>query len=120
VPIFWNRQGEPITIQEAAPLLADFSYVVVAQHWVRGWKVSTVWRGTDIGRLVGGPPALFETMTFPPDGEQAALHEDLDYRQWRHPTEQAALAGHDKILAMVRDELGATAEEVTTAPEHLG
>ena len=118
IQIFYDRKGKPITLQEAEPLLADFSYVVVAQHWVRGWMVSTVWNGTDIGRFTGGPSTLFETMTFPPGSEEAALHEDLDHRQWRYPTEEAALAGHDQILAMVCDELGASAAEITTAPEH--
>lgn len=112
--IFYDRKGEPISTEEADRLLADRSYVIVARHWVRGWMVSTVWNGTDIGRFTGGPSTLFETMTFPPGAEEAGLHEDLDYGQWRYPTEEAALAGHDQILAHVRDELGADASEVTT------
>lgn len=104
---FFDRKGKPITVQEADRLLGDVSYIVVAQHTVRGWRVSTVWLGADVGRALGEAPRLFETMTFPPSPEEAALHEDLDHRQWRYPTEETALAGHDQVLAHVRDELGA-------------
>jgi hypothetical protein len=117
VQIFWDRKGEPITTEQADQLLRDFSYVVVAQHWVRGWKVSTIWNGCDVGRYMDMRSSLFETMIFPPDAEQGALHEELDHWCRRYATEEAALAGHDQALAMVRDVLGASAAEVSATPE---
>lgn len=116
--VFYDRQGSPITVAEADRLLSDFSYVTVARHWVRGWMVSTVWNGCDVGRYLEQASSLFETMIFAPDAGQAGLHGELDHWCMRYPAEAAALAGHDQALAMVRDELGASADEImTTAPD---
>jgi hypothetical protein len=52
-----------------------------------------VWIGIDY-RMRPGPPLIFETMIF---------GGPLDQTQWRWPSEEAALAGHDQAVALVRD-----------------
>lgn len=56
-------------------------------------SVSTVFLASD-HQWGDGPPLLFETMVF---GGQ------WDQSQWRWPTREAALAGHDRIVAGVRN-----------------
>lgn len=98
--MFYNRQGEPLTVEEWGLLHEvgdEMDYRRVAEdHIIVGdeplW-VSTVWVGLDmgVGFLDGGPPLIFETMVFG--------HGDRDGLQWRWPTEEAALAGHDRVVA---------------------
>lgn len=67
---------------------------VVARTQVGQLFVSTVWLGIDHS-WGGGPPLIFETMIFGP-----GLWSEL----WveRYPTEVAALAGHDRAVAVAR------------------
>lgn len=90
----------------------DFEYRIVAQHWVRGWMVSTIWLGLDhslsFAALTGKPhvPVIFETMIFPP-GDEAGEHGIFaSVVCERYPTEAAAQAGHDRALATVMEKLG--------------
>jgi hypothetical protein len=98
-PLWFDRQGQPISYEEGARLLADGDARRVAQDVVivdgePTW-VSTV-------HLVlnhnwgDGPPLIFETMTFAHDGPI-----DMVYR---YPTEAAALAGHDQAVAELREK----------------
>lgn len=119
---FYDRQGARIDLMTWAGKLEDREYSVVAQHWVRGWMVSTVWLGLDHG--FGGSPAplIFETMIFAPKDATIGREDweaggdaygttpvDLDRCQERYPTEAAAQAGHDRALAAMVDQLGADA-----------
>jgi len=103
---FYGRDGSPMTfarwvaIQEKDP-----ESKIVAHDWFAHESavvlVSTVWLGMDhsFGYAAGytnGVPAIFETMIFGLD--------DDEYQE-RYPTESAALAGHDRALAVVRDLL---------------
>lgn len=65
----------------------------VAVDVVGDVRVSTVFLGLDHS-FGAGPPLLYETMIF--GGEH-------DEHQERYPNKVAALAGHDRALAMVRD-----------------
>jgi hypothetical protein len=56
-------------------------------------EVSTVFLGLDHA-WGGGTPLLFETMTF--GGEDGEW-------QWRYRTKAAAQAGHDRVVAALRD-----------------
>jgi hypothetical protein len=91
---FFDREGEPISHMEWARLFFDDDYRSVAVSLVDDdlplVVVSTVWLGIGIS---GG---LFETMVFGgPDDEKS----------WRWPKMGAALAGHDQVLAMVKDHV---------------
>jgi hypothetical protein len=85
----YDRQGRPISFAEWVGVFesADRS---VARTEIGARVVSTVWLGLDHG-LGDGPPMIFETMVFGPDGES----EDCE----RYSTEAEALAGHGAMCA---------------------
>lgn len=66
-------------------------------HVREAW-VSTVWLGIDLGYWGWGPPIIFETMIF--GGEHDSWCE-------RYATKEAALAGHERVVAALKngDEL---------------
>jgi hypothetical protein len=120
--IYYGRKGEPLDTMAWARLIEDRDYSTLAQHWVRGWKVSTIWIGIDHGWGQTAAPVIFETMIFAPkdasigredweDGGDAfgTAVTDLDQYQERYATEAAAQAGHDRALAAMVHQLGDTA-----------
>lgn len=119
--LYYDRQGRPIEMAAWARLHADDDYCIVAQHWVRGWKVSTGWLGLNHNYADYGAPLIFETMIFAPKdvtasregwedaGDAFGTQPDLDEYQERYPTEEAAQAGHDRALAAMIGQLGAEA-----------
>lgn len=101
-PMYFDRQGQPITLDEWAEHLRG-EYKRVAQDYVivdgEPLWLSTVWIGLDMSfdYRPGHIPIIFETMTFGHGG-------DADVQR-RYPTEAAALAGHDRILAELTDPI---------------
>ena len=106
----YDRQGQPITLEEAGRLHKDHKYVVVKQETVGVYWISTVWLGYD-HRHGSGPPVIFETMVFErgPAGireEYRGLRTLVDdtYHEWnevdgrRYCTEAEALAGHAAMV----------------------
>jgi hypothetical protein len=67
---------------------------------IDGIKISTVFLGLDHG-WGGGRPVLFETMVF------GGKH---DQHMQRYYTLTQAQAGHDQVVAMVKNDLPATKE----------
>jgi hypothetical protein len=107
--LYFDRQGRPMRMMDWGRKHSDHDYRTVAQHWVRGWMVSTVWIGIN-HNFRPGPPLIFETMIFAPsDVTIDGTAPDLDRYQERYPTEAAAQAGHDRALAAMVDWLGADA-----------
>ena len=101
--LYYDRQGRPMSTEEWNRRFTDRDYQVVAQHWIRGWKVSTIWLGLDHNFTRNGPPVIFETMVFPPgDDDDVRGERYMD----RYSTEEAAHAGHDRAIAWVRDKIG--------------
>ena len=126
---FYNRQGQRIGLMTWARHVEDRQYSVVAQHWVRGWMVSTVWLGLDHGYGMTPVPLIFETMIFAPKDATVGREDwetggdasgtapvDLDQYQERYPTEEAAQAGHDRALAAMVEQLGGDAAADITGP----
>jgi hypothetical protein len=72
----------------------------VAQDWIKGVRISTVWLGLNHNFSLEGPPLIFETMIFSETGDL-----EMDEYCWRWSTEVQALAGHDQALALVRDAM---------------
>lgn len=108
VPDFYDRAGQPITVEEWGRLFHDPTYKRVAMTDVcEGVYVSTVWLGLD-HRLTWDHPApvIFESMVFveraapmvPPVGTFA--FEGGECR--RYCTEAQAIAGHDQFVAELR------------------
>ena len=104
--LYYDRKGQPLDLREWARLHEDRDYMIVAQHWIRGWMVSTVWLGLNHNFIGAGAPVIFETMVFPP-GDEAGEHGIMseEYCE-RYSTEEAAQAGHDRALSWVREKLG--------------
>jgi hypothetical protein len=68
--MYFDRQGRPIDTTTWAAKIEDREYSVVAQHWVRGWMVSTVWIGLNhnFNPFNQGPPVIFETIDLRTEG----------------------------------------------------
>ena len=130
IGLYYDRQGQPMKMTDWGPKHADHDYRTVAQHWVRGWMVSTVWLGIN-HNFLSGPPLIFETMIFAPGdatingedervpgpaGDAGMTAADLDEYQERYPTEAAAQAGHDRALAAMTALLGADSVADITGP----
>jgi hypothetical protein len=115
--LYYDRDGRPIDVMRWAELFGDPQYKRVALHWIRGWMVSSVWLGLD-HNFFGGTPLIFETMVFPP-GDEADRHGvwSENYQE-RYPSEAAALAGHDRALAWIREKLpDASEKEIIAAAQ---
>jgi hypothetical protein len=95
----YDRAGKRITLRQWGELkYQDPDYHRVALTIVGEAKVSTVWLGLDHRMTVldgGGPPIIFETMIF------GGPHDE---EQWRYSTEVEARAGHELVVAQLREE----------------
>lgn len=96
--LYYDRAGEPITLQRWAELRqSDPAYCVVAQTAVaEGVRVSTIWLGIDHSFGLGEGLLIFETMVF---------GGPLDHEQWRYATEAQAWEGHAVMVGRVRAAL---------------
>jgi hypothetical protein len=124
---YYDRQGRLISMNEWAELSADREYKRVAEATLSdGTWISTVWLGID-HQFGDGPPLIFETMVFPRKGPSVNVAELLadpragdhwrEQECWRYPTEAAALAGHDQIVAKITEALDRLREAVGTEEE---
>lgn len=98
---YYDRNGNPINMQQWGALLSDPDYQIVKQSRGVGKLVSTIWLGLDHSFGVGGPPVIFETMVFRlnPDGEMIPHEIAAD----RYCTEEEALRGHEGMcLSYIR------------------
>jgi hypothetical protein len=114
--MYYDRKGQPIDIMTWARSLEDHEGRIVAQHWVRGWMISTVWLGLDHSFGHCRAPLIFETMIFPPGDEAGGESIWFDEYQERYPTEEAAQAGHDRALAWIVEKLGPDSVADITGP----
>jgi hypothetical protein len=95
---FYDRQGNPITLEEWMRLSGD---KIVRQDEVGDYFVSTVWLGINHNFHPIGPPLIFETMVFPSESWR-------DLECCRYSTEEEALEGHERMLNEVRLIVDAT------------
>lgn len=104
--LFYDKDGEPLTIEEADRLLSDLDYKQVALTEIGPYRVSTVWLGVDHRWGREESPILFETMVFGPEyvGEIDLV---------RYSTEEEAKAGHEEVCLLVR----ATYQPIDTQQE---
>lgn len=92
---YYDRQGNPLTLEEWSERFNDPEAKRVAETTVGGIWISTVWLGLDHG-WCGGMPVIFETMAF----ALGVGWSELESR--RYTTEAAALAGHEEVVAIAR------------------
>ena len=120
---YFDRAGRPIGLFEWAELAADVDYKRVTETTlVDGTWVSTVWLGLDHQLYTEGPPLIFETMVFPRHGPSVGVAQLLadpssgdhwrEQECWRWPTEAAARAGHDQVVAKITEALDRLREAV--------
>ena len=56
--MYYDRQGQPMCFMHWAGKMQDRNYQVVAQNWVRGWMVSTIWLVQQGPGVLGGVDIL--------------------------------------------------------------
>lgn len=112
--LWYDRSGQPISLEEAAPLLATPSYRRVAFTEVTSasdpaikFRVSTVWLGLDHDHS-GSLPLIFETMVFAdepdPERHQGVFNPDpawMDMLCRRYSNELDAQLGHEETVILV-------------------
>lgn len=108
---YYDRDGNPMDEDDferelkKVVLDRDMSYTRVALSEGHGYRVSTVWVGFDYS-CGEGDRQIFETIVRQ-DGE--AIHQE------RYPTEEAAKAGHSRLVAKLSVIAGGM---LTEQPEH--
>lgn len=108
--LWYNRQGQPISTEQANTLLGDPAYKRVGLTHVTSssdpgidYQISTVWLGVNHNYVDDGAPIIFETMVFGFDG--------ADQYMQRYATEDQARAGHTETVTVVA---ATVADEVVT------
>jgi hypothetical protein len=106
VNLYYDRQGRSITREAAWLLMEDPEARRVALTRIEpGIVVSTAHIVLN-HQFDDGPPLIFETMIWRDEilaGDGKPAHDWGE--QWRYPTEEAALAGHDQAVKMIEDSL---------------
>jgi hypothetical protein len=109
------RGHEPVLVRDAyewAEWYENFDARRVAESYVAGVRVSTVFLGIDHNYVSGGVPVLFETMVFVSD-EQTVEAKCARLRRLlvgeeeicvRYATWDEAAAGHEVVVAYVKGE----------------
>lgn len=105
-PMYFNRYGEPMTLDEWGRSYGHHERKVLRQTHVYGYMISTVWLGMD-HNYFGGIPLIFETMVFAP--ERTAF---LDLECRRYSTLTEAHLGHDEVVSMLLHLIGAEMREI--------
>jgi hypothetical protein len=91
---FYDRKGQRMELMEWARAFEDRDRKV-GDDTIDGQRVSTVWLGNDHrGYGDDGPPLIFETMIFGGPHDQYCD---------RYSNEEAALAGHERTVAALRE-----------------
>ena len=94
--LYYDRSGKPIASLDEWNRLRedpDTSRVALTEGLPDCASVSTVWFGVD-SSLLSDPPLIFESMVF------GGYHH---HERWQYASEAAALAGHDQIVAALRE-----------------
>lgn len=99
-PLAYDRLYQPMTLRDFDKTVASFPYSRVAEHWIAGFRVSTVWLGCDYS-FGHWPPILYETMIFAPVGVAPDVEEMLDHYMWRYSWEPDAREGHQRAIDML-------------------
>lgn len=105
-PRYYDRKGEQITVRVWLDLLREPDYRVLARTRIGDdEEVSTVWLGLDYSFGLDDTPLIFETMVFACGSSDAlvgdyqmALHDVCE----RYATKKEALAGHRRIVELLR------------------
>ena len=94
VTLFYDREGKPLQLLEWARMFETIDRTVM-RTTERRFMLSTVWLGNDMNWSPQGPPLIFESCVFFPDGSSEVLD--------RYPTEADALDGHQRHLRELQE-----------------
>ncbi len=86
----FDKQGDPITLEQWGKLMNDRDYKIIKQEDVGKYWISTVWIGLNYSWDEKAPPLIFETMVFTNDKDEQECE--------RYSTEQEALKGHRAMV----------------------
>jgi hypothetical protein len=89
---YYDPDGKAINLTEWLNIWKSSDRVVAKSVTKNGCLISTVYLGMN-HRWGAGPPLIYETMTFPPDGDNGEL--DME----RYTTRAEAEAGHARMVA---------------------
>lgn len=111
--VWFDRDGCPIGPVRHQFLQDNDDYRIVAEHWLCGWRVSTVWTGFDQSPVPpslrpGDAPMIYETMLFGPGG---TCDSECD---WDALPDDPS---RDQAIAAVLAELPGTRTHYATADE---
>lgn len=95
-PLWYDLDHNPISAEQAEEVLKSPQRGIAMDRFPDDWLVSTVFLVLDHNWTPEGPPILYETMVFNSSGEAVA--------QQRYATAAEAIAGHDQLVAAVRDK----------------
>jgi hypothetical protein len=98
---YYNRQGVPID-QEEWVARSNKDEQRVAQDWVAGKWVSTVWLGINHRFTGDGPPIIFETMVFRCEAGEGPPDSWGELFCKRYATEEEALEGHRTLVETLK------------------
>lgn len=99
--LFFDRDGQPITLERYSELFRDRNYRVIDHTHIRpDLHVSTIWLGIDHSFERNALPVIFETMVFRGVGVDDAIWED------RHHTEEHARLAH-RLTCTAAEEIEA-------------
>jgi hypothetical protein len=91
---YYDINGNPMTLEEWA--IGPNGGWKIGKDAINGIDVSTVWLG--MNHSWTGGIAIFETMTFPENGN--GVWEDC---QWRYATKENAKLGHGIVCNAIRE-----------------
>lgn len=92
---WYDMDHNPISVEEADQLLQSEERQIALTELDGGWTVSTIFLVLDHQFVPDAPPLLYETVVFDPGRES--------YTQDRYQTRAQAIAGHDQLVAFIRD-----------------
>lgn len=97
-PLYFDREGEPLTLGEWAHLYESRSYKYLAQQVLpnRYW-IATIWHG--VNEDFADPPVVLETSVFHLSDSTATLLPPACYRLC-HTTEHEAFETHRQLVTL--------------------
>ena len=97
-PVFYDREGRPISASRFVELRRDLLYRLVARDKVGKYVVATVWLGIDHSDDLDAPPVIFGTVLR--DLSIGGLDIEVE---WLAATEAQALENQAKLVATLNE-----------------
>src|SRR5690242_16801718 len=97
-PLFWDKEGTPLNLDNFVLLRSDTEYRFVAVDVFGHVRVVTVWIGTDQGVGQGRPPLIFGTAALVEEEEGVQI---VDALEWHAATEDEARRNHADMLELL-------------------